>query len=169
MYSAGYPSEGSNFQPSEFAKGAVVLYLAYALAKKADRLHSFVYGLLPLLLVVGCVVVLIALEPDLGGAVFMQSPFSRRAFCCWRAWSASGRTGRRRAAVPQLRGPECGIPDGPFIDVSGPVGGFAGGGLSAQPIPPGLWGRRESLGSDSERVARRCFICQRPTRTLFSL
>lgn len=63
---------GLNFQPSEFAKGAIVLYLAYALAKKADRLHSFVYGLLPLLLVVGCVVVLIALEPDLGGAVFIS-------------------------------------------------------------------------------------------------
>ncbi len=63
---------GLNFQPSEFAKGAVVLYLAYALAKKADRLHSFVYGLLPLLLVVGCIVVLIALEPDLGGAVFIS-------------------------------------------------------------------------------------------------
>ena len=63
---------GLNFQPSEFAKGAIVLYLAYALAKKADRLHSFVYGLLPLLLVVGCIVVLIALEPDLGGAVFIS-------------------------------------------------------------------------------------------------
>ena len=63
---------GLNFQPSEFAKGAVVLYLAYALAKKADRLHSFVYGLLPSLLVVGCIVLLIALEPDLGGAVFIS-------------------------------------------------------------------------------------------------
>ncbi len=61
-----------NFQPSELAKGAVVLYLAYALAKKADRLHSFVYGLLPLLLVVGCIVGIIALEPDLGGAVFIS-------------------------------------------------------------------------------------------------
>lgn len=61
-----------NFQPSEFAKGAVVLYLAYALTKKADRIHSFVYGLLPPLLVVGCIVALIALEPDLGGAVFIS-------------------------------------------------------------------------------------------------
>ena len=60
-----------NFQPSEFAKGAVVLYLAATLTKKADRIHSFLYGLLPPLLVVGCVVVLIALEPDLGGAVFI--------------------------------------------------------------------------------------------------
>ena len=61
-----------NFQPSEFAKGAVVLYLAYTLAKKADRIHSFVYGLLPPLLVVGCLVALVALEPDLGGAVFIS-------------------------------------------------------------------------------------------------
>ncbi len=60
-----------NFQPSESAKGAVVLYLAYALTKKADRIHSFVDGLLPPLLVVGGIVVLIALEPDLGGAVFI--------------------------------------------------------------------------------------------------
>ena len=60
-----------NFQPSEFAKGAVVLYLASTLTKKADRIHSFMYGLLPPLLVVGCVAVLIALEPDLGGAVFI--------------------------------------------------------------------------------------------------
>ncbi len=60
-----------NFQPSEFAKGAVVLYLAYALAKKANRIHSFMYGLLPPLLVVGCIGALIALAPDLGGAVFI--------------------------------------------------------------------------------------------------
>ena len=60
-----------NFQPSEFAKGAVILYLAYALTKKADRIHSFLFGLLPPLLVVGGVAVLIALEPDLGGAVFI--------------------------------------------------------------------------------------------------
>lgn len=60
-----------NFQPSEFAKGAVVLYLAYALTKKSDRIQSFLDGLLPPLLVVGSVAVLIALEPDLGGSVFV--------------------------------------------------------------------------------------------------
>ncbi len=60
-----------NFQPSEFAKGAVVLYLAYALTKKSDRIQSFLDGVLPPLLVVGTVAALIALEPDLGGAVFV--------------------------------------------------------------------------------------------------
>ncbi|MGH7966775.1 MAG: putative lipid II flippase FtsW [Candidatus Binatia bacterium] len=60
-----------NFQPSELAKGAVVLYLARSLAKKAERVTSFVDGLLPHLLVVGTVMLLIAIEPDLGGAVFV--------------------------------------------------------------------------------------------------
>lgn len=83
---------GLNFQPSEFAKGAVVLYLAYALAKKADRLHSFVYGLLPLLLVVGCVVVLIALEPDWGGAVFISLLLAAVLF-------AAGARGRHLAVL----------------------------------------------------------------------
>jgi cell division protein FtsW len=58
-----------NFQPSELAKGAVVLYLAASLAKKAERITSFAYGILPQLLVVGMVVMLVAIEPDLGGAV----------------------------------------------------------------------------------------------------
>ncbi len=61
-----------NFQPSELAKGAVVLYLAHFLAKKAERLTSVVHGLLPPLLVVGTAVVLIVMEPDLGGAVFVS-------------------------------------------------------------------------------------------------
>ncbi len=61
-----------NFQPSELAKGAVVLYLAHFLAKKAERLTSVVHGLLPPLLIVGTAVVLIVMEPDLGGAVFVN-------------------------------------------------------------------------------------------------
>ena len=61
-----------NFQPSELAKGAVVLYLAHFLAKKAERLTSIIHGLLPPLLVVGMAVGLIVMEPDLGGAVFVS-------------------------------------------------------------------------------------------------
>lgn len=61
-----------NFQPSELAKGAVVLYLAHFLAKKAERITSIIHGLLPPLLVVGTAVVLIVMEPDLGGAVFVS-------------------------------------------------------------------------------------------------
>jgi cell division protein FtsW len=61
-----------NFQPSEFAKGASVLYLAHFLAKKGERVANILHGLLPPLLIVGAVVVLIVLEPDLGGAVFVS-------------------------------------------------------------------------------------------------
>jgi cell division protein FtsW len=61
-----------NFQPSEFAKGASVLYLAHFLAKKGERVASILHGLLPPLLIIGAVVVLIVLEPDLGGAVFVS-------------------------------------------------------------------------------------------------
>ena len=100
-----------NFQPSEFAKGAVVLYLASTLTKKADRIHSFMYGLLPPLLVVGCVAVLIALEPDLGGGRVHLSPFRCFDFCCRRAWASSRRAGWSRAAVPQLWDPECRLPN----------------------------------------------------------
>jgi cell division protein FtsW len=58
-----------NFQPSELAKGAAVLYLAASLAKKRERITSFMYGVLPQLIIVGLIIGLIALEPDLGGAV----------------------------------------------------------------------------------------------------
>ncbi|HXG19244.1 MAG TPA: putative lipid II flippase FtsW [Methylomirabilota bacterium] len=61
-----------NFQPSELAKGAVALYLAHSMARKADRIAHFFYGLLPYLLVVGCAAVLIAIEPDLGGAAVLS-------------------------------------------------------------------------------------------------
>ncbi len=69
-----------NFQPSELAKGAVVLYGASALTKKAGRIDSFVDGLLPPLLVVGSVAVLIGLEPDMGGAVFVCLLFAALIF-----------------------------------------------------------------------------------------
>lgn len=58
-----------NFQPSELAKGAAILYLATSLAKKTERIAGFTYGVLPHLVIVGAIALLIALEPDLGGAV----------------------------------------------------------------------------------------------------
>lgn len=61
-----------NFQPSELAKGAIVLYLAHSLAKKTGRIHGFFSALFPHLFVVGAVVMLVALEPDLGGAVLIS-------------------------------------------------------------------------------------------------
>ena len=60
---------GQGFQPSEAARFALVLYLAYSLTRKLERIKSFVYGFLPYLLVSGLMIGLILVEPDMGGAV----------------------------------------------------------------------------------------------------
>jgi len=53
-------------QPSEFAKLAVLLYLAYSLEKKQSHIGTFSVGILPHLLFVGLVLALILVEPDFG-------------------------------------------------------------------------------------------------------
>ncbi|KXS55649.1 MAG: hypothetical protein AMR96_07030 [Candidatus Adiutrix intracellularis] len=60
---------GFSFQPSELAKLAIVIYLAYSLNRKGEKTASFLYGLLPHLIVLSLMVGLILLEPDLGTAV----------------------------------------------------------------------------------------------------
>ena len=55
-------------QPSEFAKFAVVLYLAASLTKKGERLRSFKLGVVPHCLVVAVIGGLVLLEPDFGTA-----------------------------------------------------------------------------------------------------
>ncbi len=57
-----------NFQPSEFAKLAVILFTAFYLVTRKEDFHSFKRGLLPYLVVVGAIVLLVLLEPDLGTA-----------------------------------------------------------------------------------------------------
>lgn len=59
------------FQPSELAKVAFVLYLAYSLSRRADRLDSFLSGTLPPLLVAGVFVALLLAEPDFGSAFIL--------------------------------------------------------------------------------------------------
>jgi len=52
--------------PAEFAKLALVVYLASWLAQRGTRIKSFWRGTVPFLLLVGPVVCLVLLEPDLG-------------------------------------------------------------------------------------------------------
>ena len=59
-----------NFQPSEFAKLAVVIALADYLDRKKSRLKSW-GGLVPPLIIAGFACGLIALEPDLGTPVII--------------------------------------------------------------------------------------------------
>ncbi len=58
-----------NFQPSEFAKIAMILYAAELVSRKGLEMKNFLYGYLPALMVLGVVVGLILMEPDLGTAI----------------------------------------------------------------------------------------------------
>ena len=54
------------FHPAEFAKLALVVYLAHWLTMRGSEVSGFRRGLLPFLVIVGIPAVLVAKEPDLG-------------------------------------------------------------------------------------------------------
>ncbi len=62
-----------SIQPSEFAKLALVLYVADFLARKRGTMHDFRRGFLPPLLLTGLMAGLVLLQPDLGTAIVMGS------------------------------------------------------------------------------------------------
>ncbi len=65
-----------SFQPAEFAKLVLVIYLAHSLAKKEERMKSFSAGFLPYLIVLGIFFVLVLKQPDFGtGIVFAALVF----------------------------------------------------------------------------------------------
>jgi cell division protein FtsW len=59
------------FQPSELGKLSLVLFVAYFLTKKEERIKEFLHGFLPVIVVAGVMVLLVILEPDMGTAIFM--------------------------------------------------------------------------------------------------
>jgi cell division protein FtsW len=56
-------------QPSEFAKLAMALFMAYSLTKKQEKMKHFSIGFLPHMIVAGIFIILVALEPDFGTAI----------------------------------------------------------------------------------------------------
>jgi cell division protein FtsW len=54
--------------PAEFAKLALIVYLAHWMAIRGPRISSVLHGTLPFLLLAGPIVVLVLREPDLGTA-----------------------------------------------------------------------------------------------------
>jgi len=62
---------GFFLQPSEFAKYAMILFIANSLAKKGDTVKDFSVGFLPHILVIGIVVCLVLLQPDFGTGVII--------------------------------------------------------------------------------------------------
>lgn len=60
-------------QPSEFAKLALVLFLAYSLARKQEKMKYFAISFLPHMIVAGVFIGLIGKEPDFGTAVTLAA------------------------------------------------------------------------------------------------
>jgi cell division protein FtsW len=59
------------FQPSEFARIALVIFMAYSLDKKGDQLKNFSIGFIPHVFVFGLFAGIIALQPDFGSVVIL--------------------------------------------------------------------------------------------------
>jgi len=57
------------FQPSELARLALVIYMAYSMSKKDEQLRDFYVGFFPHFIVAGLFFVLLMAQPDFGSAV----------------------------------------------------------------------------------------------------
>ena len=83
---------GLSFQPAELAKLAVILFLAYHLERRGERVNEFLPSLFPALLLLGWFAFLVFIQPDLGSAASLVLTGARDAL-----------PGRRAPAL--LRGP----------------------------------------------------------------
>lgn len=59
------------FQPTEMAKLALIIYLAFSLVKKAERIRSFTFGFVPSLVVALILIGLCLKQPDFGTSLTM--------------------------------------------------------------------------------------------------
>lgn len=64
---------GFNLQPSEMAKLALIMYMAYSLDKKQDKVKSLTSGFIPYMIVLMFLIGLLVLQPDLGGALTLAA------------------------------------------------------------------------------------------------
>jgi cell division protein FtsW len=62
-------------QPMELAKVVLVFYLAYFFSRKQDLVKSFSVGFIPPVLVTGFLGIILLMQPDFGGAVFLGMLF----------------------------------------------------------------------------------------------
>ncbi|MCK5259868.1 MAG: putative lipid II flippase FtsW [Candidatus Omnitrophica bacterium] len=60
-----------HFQPSEFAKLAVLVYVADFLARKQNKIKNFLEGFLPLIIILCLLCLLIVKQPDLGNSLLI--------------------------------------------------------------------------------------------------
>lgn len=62
---------GFNFQPSELAKIALIMYMAYSLDKKQDKVKMFSTGFLPYMVLLAVLLLILLKQHDLGAALTM--------------------------------------------------------------------------------------------------
>ncbi len=62
-----------SFQPSEFARFALIIFLAYSLDKKGDRLKEFYIGVVPHFVVLAVLAGCIIGQPDFGSVVILAA------------------------------------------------------------------------------------------------
>jgi cell division protein FtsW len=62
---------GVSFQPSEFARLGFIMYLAYSMSEKQEKIKAFSIGFVPHAILFGCFTMLIVMEPDFGMAAMM--------------------------------------------------------------------------------------------------
>ncbi|MFO7839282.1 MAG: putative lipid II flippase FtsW [Desulfosalsimonadaceae bacterium] len=62
---------GVSFQPVEFAKMALVVFMAYSLSKKQERVDELNIGFLPHVLILCLLSALVLIQPDFGSMVIM--------------------------------------------------------------------------------------------------
>lgn len=62
---------GLTVQPSELAKLVLVVYLAYSIGKRKEKLSEFTYGFLPNVVVPGILLLLLLGQPDFGSALVL--------------------------------------------------------------------------------------------------
>lgn len=72
---------GFNFQPSEFVKIGLIIYLAAVFSKKQHYITNFSRGVVPPLIVIVVTFVLIALQPDLGTAMIVAGTAGVMIIC----------------------------------------------------------------------------------------
>ena len=60
-----------NVQPAEIAKVTLVFVLAYSMTKKNDLMKTFSVGILPHIILIGCVVGLLLKQPDFGSSAII--------------------------------------------------------------------------------------------------
>ncbi len=68
----GIPGTSLQFQPSEIAKLAVILYFGDSISKKKDKMRTFRYGIAPYAVILIVLALLVGMEPHLSGAILIM-------------------------------------------------------------------------------------------------